>query len=163
LSSVYSARGEVRKAISERARLIDLGKATVNDYNSLSWEELFDANVTPKGLEYGQQGNLLSNGNDAPVLHTLAAVYAEVGKIAEAREMILKAMDSWGLDEPNSTCWYIFGRIAEQYGMNDDAMAAFKKVERPDYDWQIPGSTYQLASRRLATLMPSAITGKTGR
>ena len=58
----------------------------------------------PKGLEFGHQGNLLSKGQNAPLLHTLAAVYAEVGKIAEAREMILKAMDQWGLEEPNPTC-----------------------------------------------------------
>jgi len=86
----------------------------------------------------------------------VAAVYAEIGKISEAREMILKAMDEWGLEEPNETCWYIFGRIAEQYGMTDAAMATYRRVERPDFDWEIPGSTYQLAARQLAALQGPA-------
>ena len=44
--------------------------------------------------------------------------------------------------------------------MNDDAIAAYKKVERPDFDWQVPNTTYQLATRRLATLAPNSAPAK---
>jgi len=156
LARMEAARGNVRAATGHYSRIVEMGKPTVNDYNMLSWLELFDGNITQKGLEHGQQGNLQSRSENAPLLHTLASVYAETGKIAEAREMILKAMDQWNLDEPNSTSWYVFGRIAEQYGMIEDAAAAYKKVERPDHEWQIPNSTYQLAERRLSAIAATA-------
>jgi len=54
-------------------------------------------------------------------MHTLAAIYAEQGKTSEARELILKVMDLWALDEPNSEALFVFGRIAEQYGNVDAA------------------------------------------
>lgn len=155
LAQLESARGDSRRSISQRARLVDIGKAEVGDFNNLAWQELFDGNVTSKGLEYGQQGSMLAKQQNAPLLHTMAAVYAETGKTTEAREMILKAMDQWGLEEPDSSSWYVFGRIAEQYGMLDDAVTAYKKVEKPDFDWEVPGSTYQLATRRLAVIASS--------
>jgi transglutaminase-like putative cysteine protease/tetratricopeptide (TPR) repeat protein len=152
LARLYAFRGDTRAGIKALARLVDVGKAEVDDYNALAWEELFDRNITAKGLEYGQRGNMLSKDSNGALLHTMAAVYAETGKISEAREMILKAMDDWGLEQPDSASWYVFGRIAEQYGMTDAAVAAYQRVEKPDFDWQIPSSTYQLAARQLVGL-----------
>lgn len=155
LVSLAQRQDQPRKAFQLAEKIVEQGKTTTSLYNSLSWMELFDGKVTEKGLEYAHKGRMLSKDGDAPLLHTVAAVYAEVGKTTEARELIMKAMDRWQLEEPNPTCWYVFGRIAEQYGLLDEAVAAYQRVKKPDYAWQISGSSYQLAERRLAVIAAS--------
>jgi tetratricopeptide (TPR) repeat protein len=61
--------------------------------------------------------------NAPNILHTLACLYAEAGKTKEAREVLIQAMDLKELDEPDPDYWYAFGRIAEQYGEKEVALA----------------------------------------
>ena len=69
---------------------------------------------------------------DTPhILHTLACLYAEAGNTKDARDVLLRAMDDWNLDEPNDEFWYVLGRIAEQYGERDIAIADYRKLEKP--------------------------------
>lgn len=82
--------------------------------------------------------------------HTLGCVYAQAGKTTEARELLLKAMSTSKLDEPNSELWFGFGLIAEQYGVTDAAARMFARVEKPKAEF--PGSTYAFAQQHLAAL-----------
>lgn len=41
------------------------------------------------------------------------------------------AMSRGNLSEPNSSVWYAFGIIYEQYGVPTAAIAAYKRVEKP--------------------------------
>jgi hypothetical protein len=47
--------------------------------------------------------------------------------------------------------WFVFGSIYEQYGVNDAAIEAFRKVEKPE-GRIAPASTYVLAQARLKAL-----------
>ena len=60
-------------------------------------------------------------------LHTLAAVYAELGKTSEALENLRRAVAIRGerIDEAD---WYVLGRIAEQYGLGEVAAGLYRKV-----------------------------------
>ena len=40
-------------------------------------------------------------------------------------------MDDWNLDEPNDEVWYVLGRIAEQYGEREIAIADYRKLKKP--------------------------------
>jgi hypothetical protein len=82
----------------------------------------------------------------------LACAYAEVGKTREAHDALLQTMSAMRLEEPNGLIWYIVGRIAEQYGLNDAAASAYRKVGEPDSKLALPLSTYSLAQRRLKGL-----------
>jgi len=93
----------------------------------------------------------LSNNNTS-ILHTLGCVYAEVGKTKEAREVLIQSMDELNLDEPDENYWYAFGRIAEQYGERDAALANYARVTKPKTAVELPESTYQLAQIRLRAL-----------
>ncbi len=84
-------------------------------------------------------------------MHTLACIYAFQGKNAEARDALLKAMASANLSEPNSEVWYAFASIYEQYGVNDAAIEAYKKVEKPEGHIGAT-STWVLAQARLKAL-----------
>jgi hypothetical protein len=68
-----------------------------------------------------------------------------VGKTKEAREVLIQSMDLLNLDEPNPDYWYAFGRIAEQYGERDAALANYARVTKPKRAVGIPNSSYYLA------------------
>ena len=90
--------------------------------------------------------------NNSSILHTLGCVYADVGKTKEAREVLIQAMDVLNLDEPDENYWYAFGRIAEQYGERDAALANYARVTKPKRAVEIPDSTYYLSRVRMQTL-----------
>ena len=90
---------------------------------------------------------------DAPsILHTLACLYAEAGKTKEAHDVLLRAMDDWNLDEPNDEVWYALGRIAEQYGEREIAIADYRKLKKPKDALAIPTSSWRLAQMRLKAM-----------
>jgi transglutaminase-like putative cysteine protease len=82
----------------------------------------------------------------------LDALFAEVGKLKEAREILVQAMDSANLDDPDSSFWYAFGRIAERGGERDLALADYARVTIPKNPLELPGSSYQLAQIRVKVL-----------
>jgi hypothetical protein len=137
-------------------RVIKLGKATADDYNSLSWSYLFDDPQNTEAIDLAQRANTMSK-NEAPhILHTAACVFAEKGRIAEAKDLILKVMSLAGEVEPDAASWYVFGVIAKQMGLNEAASAAFVRVESPLHAFELPLSTYELAQRHLTQLNTGA-------
>lgn len=150
---VYNAtgRGEYAKAHALAQNIIDQGKAEPQDLNAIAWDSLFTGKVEPADIEDALKGAQLSNNNTS-ILHTLGCVYAEVGKTKEAREVLIQSMDALNLDEPDENYWYAFGRIAEQYGERDAALANYARVTKPKTAVELPESTYQLAQIRLRSL-----------
>lgn len=135
--------------------LIDRGKAAASDYNDLAWMALFDGKIDADSAKSAQQATMLSKNSNFAELHTLACIYAAQGKNSEARDALLKAMATANLSEPNSEAWYGFASIYEQYGVNDAAVAAYKRVEKPEGRIN-PTSTYVLAQTRLKALSATA-------
>ena len=86
------------------------------------------------------------------ILHTLACLYAETGQTKDAHDLLLRGMDELNLEEPNDDYWYAFGRIAEQYGERDIAIADYRKLAKPKILSPLPTSTYRLAQMRLKAL-----------
>ena len=146
-----TARGEYLKAHALAQMILSAGKAEASDLNSIAWFSLFAGKVETSDIEAALKAAQLSQ-NNASELHTLGCAYAEVGKTKEAREVFIQAMDSLDLDEPNDNFWYAFGRIAEQYGERDVAIADYTRVEKPKRPIEIPSSSYFLAQVRLQTL-----------
>jgi hypothetical protein len=93
--------------------------------------------VDDQALAAAQQANLLSKNNNYAYLHTLACLDAARGETAEARQLLLEAMSSSNLEEPNS--------------VYDAAAAAYKRVERPD-GLIDPTDTFVFAQSRLKAL-----------
>jgi len=132
-------------------KLVAAGKAEANDLNGLAWETLFFDRAGGPDIETAIKATQLSQ-NNPHILHTLGCLYAEVGKTKEAREVLIQAMDLQNLDEPNPDYWYALGRIAEQYGEREVALADCAKVTTPKQALQIPNSSYRLAQNRLKVL-----------
>jgi len=94
---------------------------------------------------------MLSKNSSFNELHTLSCLYAAQGKTTEAKQVLFQAMEAANLGQPNSPSWYAFGAIYQQYGVNDAAIAAFKKVEKPEGPI-MPVDTYVLAQSHLKEL-----------
>jgi len=107
--------------------------------------------VEPADITTGIKATQLARDNPA-ILHTLACLYAETGQVKEARDLLLRAMDNLNLDQPTDDYWYAFGRIAEQYGERDIAIANYRKLEKPKEALAVPTSSYRLAQTRLKVL-----------
>lgn len=144
-------RGNFAAAIGWAQKLIDKGKENGGVLNNIAWYALFTGKVTDADIATATKATQMSKDNPG-VLHTLACVYAEAGRTKEARDLILRVMDESNLDEPDDNVWYVFARIAEQYGEREIAIADYRKLEKPKHPLMIPTSTYRLAQMRLKAM-----------
>lgn len=150
LGTVSMREGNYDASEKYYRRVIDEMSPTAEDYNNVAWNALFSGKSLDKAIEDAQHA---TNPNSSPgALHTLAALLAETGKSLEARDALLKSMDDAGREEPAPHDWYVLGRIAENYGARDAALAAYKRVDKPEGDPIVNDSTYLLAQRRLKAL-----------
>lgn len=132
-------------------KLVAAGEADEDDFHALAWLALVRGRVDERALENAQRAATLSGSKDSSILHTLAALYAELGRTAEAYQIILKALSAREEERPEPDDWYVFGRLAEQYGRPETARIYYERVKKE------PGeadalSTYSLARRRLGVL-----------
>lgn len=136
-------------------RLMEAGKAAPGDFNQLAWMALVRGQADDQVIELAQKAASLRGYRDYASLHTLATVYAEVGRTGEAYQILLQAVAAREGQMPNENDWYVFGRLAELYGLPEIARTYYEKVKIPGDDGL---STQVLADRRLKTLSPK---GKT--
>jgi len=132
--------------------LIDTNRAEMYDFNEYVWNALFIGKVTEEDVSLLQRAIANKSDSSYAEIHTLACLYAEMGKTKEARELLLRAMDSGGFDEPNEPIWYGFGRIAEDYGLPAVALSLYQRVGKTT-EADLPTSTYNLARMREKLLL----------
>jgi len=148
---VESGRGNYAAAQRWAKEVADQGKQNAELLNSSAWFALFTGKVQDSDISNALKSSQLSKENPH-IVHTLACLYAETGRTKDARELLLRSMDDLNLDEPNDDYWYAFGRIAEQYGERDVAIANYRKLEKPKFALAIPISSYTLAQMRLKAM-----------
>jgi tetratricopeptide (TPR) repeat protein len=143
--------GDVEGAARAWRRLIDAGRAPPGVYNNAAWLELFRDPSGRNALDWARRAVEQAREREHASQNTLAAAYAEAGKPAEAREIFLRSIDG-GLPL-DSADWYVFGRIAEAWGRESVARAAYARVEPEKEDGaDDPTSAFHLARRRLDRL-----------
>jgi len=134
-------------------KLIDSGQAQAGDFNNLAWLALVRGRVNDQAVQHAQRAATLSEYTSYSALHTLASLYAELGRTAEAYRIILQALGTKLDESPTSVDWYVFGRLAESYGLPDAARHYYERVQ-PGEAKADPTSTYLLARKRLEALAP---------
>ncbi len=154
-------RGDFNKSRQLMKELADRSRATKSDLNSFAWDALFlPGEIGQETIEAAERANQLSQNSDYSIMHTLACLYAHTGKAAQARELLLKAMDG-KLEEPDSSVWFAYGQIAEAYGEPDAAQAMYARVDKAQPE--VPTSNFVLAQQRLLALKkPQATSAKNG-
>jgi len=148
LSSNAAKAGDYPAAAKYAEQIVDELSPTQNDYNNAAWFELFVGNVT-HAMENARRATAEESQTSAAALHTLATLYAETGKNIEARDALIRTLDKSRRDQPDSSDWYVLGRMAENYGVRDAALAAYKRVVKKEGDG---ASVWELAQRRLKAM-----------
>jgi tetratricopeptide (TPR) repeat protein len=151
LMHLASVAGDPAKAQTFGKRLIALGRAQPGDLNNLAWESVVLGDVTPEAVRIGEQA-VQANSADPSLLHTMASIYANLGEPVKARDLLVQSIEHRGELEPQSDDWYVLGRIAEDLGFKDAAVAAYNRVVKPKLELNLPDSVYLIAQRRLATI-----------
>lgn len=147
---------EAAQAAAMELKVARSDRGTPNDWNLYLWYTLVAGKTSPEVIE--NANSVLTEQQTFPhILHTIASFYAEMNDATNARQILNKTMDAWGLTEPNSECWYVLGRIAEDYGVNDAALSYYAKVEAPAAGAEDPVGTFVLAQRRIAALKGQAV------
>lgn len=160
LSSVELAQGDF---VSGEQRLRLLAKADgylkSQCYNHLAWSSLFR-----KGSDRDAEAALddaisatraLKRPTPAS-LQTLAAVYAALDRPKEAVSALSRAVDARPGRRMIRDDYFVIGRVAESYGLIDEARAAYEKVRPDDVATLDAFDAWRLAQTRLATLAPKS-------
>jgi tetratricopeptide (TPR) repeat protein len=150
MANADSAAGRVKEARATLAKLIELGRADAQAFGNCAWYDLVIGKVTDKTLEYASRAVQMTDFRTANVLHTLAAVYAELGKPEEAKQTLDKLLSLREQGTPDEVDYYVIGRIAENYALKTAAQKAYAKVKKGEEDG--PTSTYRLVQQRLKKL-----------
>jgi tetratricopeptide (TPR) repeat protein/transglutaminase-like putative cysteine protease len=161
-------RGDLDTAAAMLRRVADSGRESAGDLNQLAWLALVRGRPDDQAIEDAQRAATLSGYRDAAALHTLASLYAERGRPAEAYRIIVQSIAARpagaGAAEPEAADWYVFGHLAESYGLPEVARRLYARVRPGKPDEIDPLSTFRLAQARLAALgaVKEAATAKGG-
>ncbi|HWO25521.1 MAG TPA: DUF3857 domain-containing protein [Kofleriaceae bacterium] len=142
-------RADLAEAARRYDALLQRPGATPGEHNEAAWLRLFLETDLSAALDLARKaaGTDRARG-PALALNTLAVIEAELGELGPAVLDGWQAMENADRATPENADWYLYGRIAEQLGLRDDAIAAYRRVA-PDPD---PHSSHKLAKRRLAKL-----------
>jgi hypothetical protein len=158
LADLADFEGDLSRSLSLTRTLVERGKADALDWNRLAWNQLFEPPIPEKTLADASRASEMTDHSSRAILHTLASVYAELERPAEAYRILLQSIDA-GDHKPSTSDWYVLGRMAESYGLPDQARTYYARVEKPDQFVNV--SVFTLAQRRLAAMGPEK--GKTGK
>jgi Flp pilus assembly protein TadD/transglutaminase-like putative cysteine protease len=143
-------RGDFIKSRLLIRELVDRSKASQSDLNAYAWDSLFlPGEVLQDSLDAAERANQMSQNADYSIMHTLACLYAQAGKAAQARELLLRGMEG-KLEEPDSSVWLAYGEIAEAYGETGAAEAMYARVDKAASEE--PNSNFALAQQHLLAL-----------
>lgn len=146
---LYFQRGKYAEREDVQNGLIQRGFGSAIDYNALAWSRLVRGVVDTVTIDSARTAVQLEQHRFHR--HTLAAVLAEAGQLPEARQLVLQLMEERAAQTPDSEEWYVFGRIAEQYGERDSAVAYYRNVKLGK--GLLPQETsFGLAQQRIAAL-----------
>lgn len=158
LFGLAADRGDFAGATAAGKKLVADGRGSSRVYNNLAWYALFGKDLSPAALEepvkWAERAASQANYKDRFSCNTLAALYAEAGRGSDARAMALRAVELTAGSEPDDGYWYVFGRIAEGWGLPEVARAAYGRLQ-PAKD-PTTSDPAVLAQRRLAGLPPTA-------
>lgn len=151
LAEVAESAGDIARSVTLTRALLDRGKGEAHDWNRLAWDQLFEPKLPESALADASRASELAQHENSAILHTLASVYAELDRPAEAYRVLLQSIEA-GDRKAAPPDWYVFGRIAETYGLPDQARTYYGRVEKSES--ADPISAFVLAQRRLAGLGP---------
>ncbi len=136
-------------------KLLALPAPGEQEYNNAAWLHLYYDPTPDKAHELGVRAEQSVKKLSSNVANTLAAIEAESDRPRSAVGYLWKSLAEHADRAPRSADWYVIGRIAESVGLRDDALAAYRRVDK-DSDLAIGPTPTLFAARGLARLNPPA-------
>ena len=146
---VAAFRGQ-RDEMARRADAAAKAAKSPMDYNNIAWGEYIVDADTPGALERAREAFLLAP-KDAAIANTLAALEAASGDSKSAVDHLRASLELAHKEAPNEADWLVLGRIYEDLGLRDDAIAAYRRIAAPKIPDALP-TMYSVASARLKAL-----------
>ena len=94
--------------------------------NNLAWAAVASGSVNQQALDHALSAVKRTKQENAACLKTLATVYAELGKTSRPWKL-RRAVEIRG-ERTEEADWYVLGRIAEDYGLEEVAAGLYRKV-----------------------------------
>lgn len=148
LGSSAAEKGDYESAQKYALQIVEELRAKNEDLIHAGWVALFTGKDLDRAIVHAQKAAEDKKEKGAS-LRTLAALYAETGRSVEARTALLQAIDQVNVSFLRDHDWYVLGRIAENYGVDDYAISAYGKVSK---EHGRAATVNELAARRLAKL-----------
>ena len=146
------AAGRWQDAQPSIAKVVDLPHVSWGSLNDMAWARLYYDPDPTEALALGERAEHEAGGKPSTHLgNTLAAIHAEAGDPVAAWRYLQAVLSNRPDGIPTTDDWFVIGRIAQDYGLRDDAIAAYKKVVKPKEPQLMP-SSYDFARRHLKEL-----------
>jgi len=144
------ARRDVSEAMRRGDAVAKSPRVTSAELNSVAWLGLYAASDLAGAAERARSSVRLAP-KSAAQLNTLAGLEVELGDLRAGKDDELKAMELAGHERPEDADWYVIGRLYEQAGLREDAIATYKRVKSTTEDPGLPVAS-MFAARRLTAL-----------
>lgn len=122
--------GDYTAAQQYALEVVEKLRAKPEDFTFAAWVALFTGQQFERAIEHAQHVSKEKARDGGSSMHALAGLYAATGRSVEARTALLKGLDAAHRGTLQDGDWYILGRIAENYGVNDYAISAYRKVKK---------------------------------
>lgn len=147
LASIAREEGRVDLAARAHLRLIDLDKEPALHLAELAFDSMY-AKVDATSLERAEKARRIA-GDNAVVLASLAALYAESGRIDDAHEVLSVRLKGAAEKDLANRSWFALGRMAQALKFDDAATHAYRHLHSDDGQ---PDPLERLVQGRLAAL-----------
>jgi tetratricopeptide (TPR) repeat protein len=149
LARISALDGQYARANLLFDSLAGQGEATAEDVEHRAWFGLFDRDATDAPVDTDLPATFPP---DVARLRAAALLLAEAGRGGEARDLIVRAMNSRVDREPDAGDWYVLGRIYEQFGETAAAVSTYQRIEPPGEDDLAGTAAFRLSRRRLGLI-----------
>jgi hypothetical protein len=153
LGGMAMRTGRWDEAESWLRKVIVSGPAVADDYNTAAWNAVARRSVNQTALDDAQRAVSLSQRMNHNLLNTLATVLVELERPTDARATLIEAIAQNHDQQLSPGDNYVLGRIAEEYGLRELALASYAKVTLEPQE-SLPSSCRALADRRVRSLAP---------
>jgi tetratricopeptide (TPR) repeat protein len=150
-ADVALANGRLAEAIRRLEPLLAQPSPHSSVLNNVAWLKMVEGSDLPGAAALARQG-VNQTPNEPHVLNTLAAIEAELGELADARKHLQQSARAKDDVRPTDADLYVHGRILEQIGLTDDAIAVYRRLKPPTAAGAFVPEPTDLAARRLKAL-----------
>ena len=131
LADIFRYENKINESVNILKKLLETETTNSYIYNKIAWTMLFLKEYPDEMLTFATKANTLTKFSSDKILHTLATVYAELNKSDDARQILLRSLETRYKQEVKEYDMYVLARIAQNYELYSIAKELYKKIKKP--------------------------------